>query len=297
MLPFSTDQKRIGEEIGWLVDSLADCLYNNIEQIFYRIGKEEYPMSEQQKHTDSAQSSPNAAPFNPADHLIHLKGRNGSADYLPVQWRLVWFREVCPQGTIDTEELEVDPDREMEEEVEVWNEETHSNEKIIKRAKGYARYKAIVTDGKGGRATGTKTEKAVSFPDYVEKAETGAIGRALAALGYGTQFTADEFNEQQRIVDAPVVRHTPAQLATKTGNEQRPAVPHERKTASTANTLAADAQPVTETQLASIHKLYERLGKAEPEETARMNYQAAKELIARLSQEYQTLRQNRNKAS
>ncbi len=260
-------------------------------------------MSEQPKNTGAGQGAQNTAPFNPAEHLIHLKGRNGSADYLPVQWRLAWFREACPQGTIDTEELEVDLDREMEEEVEVWNEETHTNEKIIKRAKGYARYKATVTDGKGGRATGTKTEKAVSFPDYVEKAETGAIGRALAALGYGTQFTGDEFNEQQRIVDAPVSRTSSATLAaSKTSNGQRPAAQDDRKESEkksvpAASTQADATQPVTETQLASIHKLYERLGKPEPEDTPRINYQAARELIARLSQEYQALRQSRNKAS
>jgi hypothetical protein len=88
----------------------------------------------------------------------------------------------------------------MEEEGYAWNNETRRSEKVMKRAKGYARYRAIVTDGKGGRATGTKSEKAVSFPDFIEKAETGAIGRALAALGYGTQF-APELNEEHRIVD------------------------------------------------------------------------------------------------
>ena len=31
---------------------------------------------------------------------------------------------------------------------------------------------------------------------------SGAIGRALAMLGYGTQFTGDELNEEHRIVDA-----------------------------------------------------------------------------------------------
>jgi hypothetical protein len=47
------------------------------------------------------------------------------------------------------------------------------------------------------------------FGDYLEKAETGAYGRALGALGYGTQF-APEFDEvvdgveNPRIVDAPV---------------------------------------------------------------------------------------------
>ena len=62
--------------------------------------------------------------FNPNEHVIQLKSKSGSADYLPVQWRLVWFREQCPHGTIDTEEIEVDHDREMEEEVYAWNNET-----------------------------------------------------------------------------------------------------------------------------------------------------------------------------
>ncbi len=46
--------------------------------------------------------------FNPNEHLMKLKMGQGSSDYLPVQWRLVWYRELCPQGTIDTEELEYD---------------------------------------------------------------------------------------------------------------------------------------------------------------------------------------------
>ena len=142
--------------------------------------------------------------FNPHEHLMQLKSREGTKDYLPVQWRLVWFREACPDGTIETEEVQVDIDREVEEEVYVWNAEKKRSEKTMKRAKGYARFRATVTDGKGGRATGTKSESAASFPDYIEKAETGAIGRALAALGYGTQFVADEFEEAHRLMDAPV---------------------------------------------------------------------------------------------
>src|SRR6267154_3451632 len=156
-------------------------------------------------NTENGLEEQRARTFNPNEHVIQLKSKSGSADYLPVQWRLVWFREQCPHGTIDTEEIEVDLDREMEEEGYAWNNETRRSEKVMKRAKGYARYRAIVTDGKGGRATGTKSEKAVSFPDFIEKAETGAIGRALAALGYGTQF-APELNEEHRIVDAPVAR-------------------------------------------------------------------------------------------
>ena len=150
-------------------------------------------------------AEPERQPFNPSDHIMQIKSGKGNNDYLPVQWRLVWFRTECPQGTIDTEEIAVDLDKEFEAEVYAWNQDTRRSEKTLKRAPGYARFRAIVTDGKGGRATATKSERGVDFPDFVEKAETGAIGRALAALGYGTQF-APELNEEHRIVDAPVER-------------------------------------------------------------------------------------------
>jgi len=157
--------------------------------------------------------------FNPNNHIMQIKSGKGSNDYLPVQWRLVWFREHCPQGTIDTEELVVDLDRECEAEVSVWNQDTRRSEKTLKRAPGYARFRATVTDGKGGRATATKTERGVDFGDYVEKAETGAVGRALAMLGFGTQFVADELDERERIVDAPV-----AQEERKSYRERKPFV-------------------------------------------------------------------------
>src|SRR5579872_4984474 len=143
--------------------------------------------------------------FNPNEHLMQLKSKDGLKDYLPVQWRLVWFREQCPNGTIETEIVHLDLDKETEEEVFAWNNEKRRSEKVIKTARGIAVYHAVVKDGKGGVATGTKMEKAASFGDFLEKAETGAIGRALAALGYGTQF-APELNEEHRIVDSPVER-------------------------------------------------------------------------------------------
>ena len=48
-----------------------------------------------------------------------------------------------------------------------------------------------------------------------------AIGRALAALGYGTQF-APELNEEHRIVDAPVDRGTPTSESTNNSGARRP---------------------------------------------------------------------------
>ncbi len=216
--------------------------------------------------------------FNPNEHLIQIPSKDGKKDYLPVQWRLVWFRLMCPQGTIDTEELEVDNDRECEAEISAWNAETRRSEKVIKKALGYARYRAVVTDGKGGRASATKTERMVDFPDFVEKAETGAVGRALAMLGYGTQFAMIEFDEGERIVDAPVAR---------------PAKPYqERRAFVEADKPETSASaPITDQQKASIRKLYEHTGEAFVEDqVAAMTYQQAKDAIVDLSAKYNQMK-------
>jgi hypothetical protein len=70
--------------------------------------------------------------------------------------------------------------------------------------RGYARYRAIIEDGEGGKATGYGTETAAGFADYVERAETRALGRALAALGIGTQFVGQDLTEGDHVADAPV---------------------------------------------------------------------------------------------
>jgi hypothetical protein len=235
--------------------------------------------------------------FNPNDHLMQIKNRNGSADYLPVQWRLVWFREHCPEGSIETEMLHLDLDRETEEEGYVWNNDTRRSEKVMKRANGIAVFRATVKDGKGGIATGTKSEKAASFSDYIEKAETGAIGRALAALGYGTQF-APELNEEHRIVDAPVDRSMPANDSN--GLERRSIatvrtapVASNSKTKGTASEENASDTLATDQQLASIRKLCQHLGKTEPEHPDTLSYQDAKALITQLSHEYNEQKQHR----
>lgn len=263
-------------------------------------------MSDQSNGQVQQDEQQRAHQFNPNEHLMQLKSKEGPKDYLPVQWRLVWFREQCPQGTIDTDELEVDLDREVEEEAYVWNSAKQRSEKIIKHAKGYARYKAIVTDGKGGRSTGTKSENAASFPDYIEKAETGAIGRALAGLGYGTQFAPD-LNEAHRIVDSPVERHVLPVNGNSYSNSNAPLAPV-RPVASNGNgntsnnghsavaTENASDALLTEQQLSSIRKLCEHLGKAEPDSITSISYLNAKKLIQQLTAEYREYKQG-NKAS
>lgn len=116
--------------------------------------------------------------FEPAKHLSKISG----SDYLEVKWRLVWLRESHPNALIDTELIRID-------------------ERL-------AIFKASVSIPDGGMATGFGSESPGDFRDFIEKAETKAIGRALAALGFGTQFTSD-FNfgsDQGRVVDSPVRR-------------------------------------------------------------------------------------------
>lgn len=114
--------------------------------------------------------------FNMKEHLIKLKGK----DYLQVMWRLVWLREEHPDWGIETEIF-------------------HFDEKL-------AVVRAYIKDATGRvLAMGTKQEQLSHFGDYLEKAETGAIGRACALVGYGTQF-APELDEDERIVDSPVDR-------------------------------------------------------------------------------------------
>lgn len=108
--------------------------------------------------------------------LLDMRGK----DYLEVKYRLVWFREERPTWGIETELL------------------AHDTKGCLARA--------IIRDDQGRIvATSHKTETAQGFPDFIEKSETGAIGRALALIGYGTQF-ADELDEGERIVDSPVQR-------------------------------------------------------------------------------------------
>lgn len=157
--------------------------------------------------------------FNPAEHLMKIGKGDSAKDYLPVQYRLVWINDVVDRAVadeqdvsleIDTEEIDCDLDKEFSAEVFAWNSEKRRSEKVVKTAKGYAKYKATVTLQIGKmtkRASATKSERAVDFPDFIEKANTGAVGRALAMIGFGTQFAPD-LDEGNRIVDAPV--DTPA---------------------------------------------------------------------------------------
>lgn len=131
--------------------------------------------------------------FEPAKFLTRVNG----SEYLEVKWRLVWLRDRHPEAQVETELV------------------SHVGDTAVFRAR------VVIPDG--GSATGWGSESAGDFRDYLEKAETKAIGRALAALGFGTQFCPDhEFGAAAgRVVDAPV---KVSRFSRGQANDERPAV-------------------------------------------------------------------------
>lgn len=112
--------------------------------------------------------------FEPGRYLIKING----ADYLEVKWRIAWLRAEHPDAVVETE--------------------------LVNASDNHAIFRAKVSLSTGGTATGWGTEGFDDFPDFVEKAETKALGRALAALGFGTQFCPDFESTAGEVVDAPV---------------------------------------------------------------------------------------------
>lgn len=131
--------------------------------------------------------------FNPEDYLTKIKKN----DYLEVKWRIKWFRHDHPGGNIDTTPMVI------------------GDATIIK---------ATVADGNGvALASGIATVRAAESKNITwagrefEKAETAAIGRALAVAGFGTQFT-DDFDEGDYLADSPVA----ANQTRQSGNGTKP---------------------------------------------------------------------------
>lgn len=192
--------------------------------------------------------------FNPNEHMMSLKGK----DYLQVAWRLVWFREEHPDWSIDTSILEMDAD--------------------------HAVFKAVICDETGAqKSVGHGSESKRDFGDFIEKAETKSVGRALAMLGYGTQFAADELDEGERIVDSPIQRGS-AEAARNAGD---------KKLDELNAKLAAAPKPATTKQMATDEQKQMLRGMVNVEQMAscvksygpnweRMTAKAADQLIAKI---------------
>lgn len=124
-------------------------------------------------------------PFDPKPHVTKIKGK----DYIQVAHRVLWMRTDHPDWRIDTDLIQMEP---------------------------FPVVKARVIDEAGQQiasAYGTAQPKAGSVyaGREIEKAETAAIGRALALAGFGTQFAMGEFDDadNDHLADSPT-RPTPA---------------------------------------------------------------------------------------
>lgn len=115
--------------------------------------------------------------FDPTQYIMKYRG---GRDYLEVKWRIVWFRDVYPNGVILTEVLQHDP--------------------VVVQATVYSDPDTILSQG-----IGSPKQKGVASDRPYEGAETAAIGRALAHGGFGTQFTG-ETETEENLPDSPVER-------------------------------------------------------------------------------------------
>lgn len=113
--------------------------------------------------------------------ILNLKGK----PYLQVAHRIQWFREEHPEGRIETNFL-----------IPL----TETSMIAVCKAKIYDGEQKLLAEA-------TKREDMKHFQDFIEKCETGAIGRALALCGYGTQFAEPDFDEVSsgRLVDSPIL--------------------------------------------------------------------------------------------
>lgn len=149
--------------------------------------------------------------FNPEKYLTLVNGK----EYLEVRWRIKWFRTDFPEGRIETD--------------------------LVSYTEREAVVKATVTAIRDGAICGVSSdygsETPQDFGDYLEKASTKAIGRALASLGFGTQFTTEhDFGaDQGRVVDSPVARGGGSR---ETSNQARP----QPQQSSSGEILASDPQ-------------------------------------------------------
>lgn len=127
------------------------------------------------------------------EHIEKMKIKvQGGKEYLPVAARMLWFRQDHPDWSIVTEAVVIDGD------------------------KHYAIFRASILDTDNRViATATKKEDVKGFGDYVEKAETGSVGRALAYAGYGTLSDEDAMQESpvasRQVDSAQPAKSKPAQ--------------------------------------------------------------------------------------
>ena len=126
--------------------------------------------------------------FEPKDYLTEEKTEDGVSFYLDTKYRLLWFRLMYPQGKLVKIPKALNKEYATFE-VRVYTDKNDADENFL--ANGFAsRYKDDANEKFG--------------LNFVESAETAALGRALKDAGFGTQFCDIALPNDQTIVDAGV---------------------------------------------------------------------------------------------
>ena len=126
--------------------------------------------------------------FEPKDYLREEKNEDGISYYLDTKYRLLWFRLKYPQGKLVKIPKTLNKDYATFE-VRVYADINDADNNFL--ANGFAsRYKDDTNEKFG--------------LNFVESAETAALGRALKDAGFGTQFCDIALPNDQTIVDAGV---------------------------------------------------------------------------------------------
>lgn len=104
----------------------------------------------------------------------------GGLLYLKAPYRVLWMREEHPDWAVVTSIVYAD-----------WE-------------KGFAVVQATIMDGDGRIMATAHSEESRGKLPYLRKAETGAIARALALCGYGTQFGEIGMEDEEMILANPI---------------------------------------------------------------------------------------------
>lgn len=158
-------------------------------------------------------------PYNPknvnGNNVLMKMGKGaGAPEYLQVPHRLHWINHDAP--LVRYTSFTIDLDR-----IEFFNYVGASGKDV----RGcWVMCTVTLFDEQGNvlkRATDVGSETHTDFADYIEKAVTKAKGRALANIGFGTQFAVADFDEGQKpspldgqvgqaLADAPIRTAAPA---------------------------------------------------------------------------------------
>ena len=129
--------------------------------------------------------------FNPKSHLRKIESEEGTSYYLDTKYRIVWFRNVFPLGKV-VKILKELTENSATFEVRVYVDRNDSQENFI--ANGFATRRKDETNAEFGM-------------NFIESAETAALGRALKDAGFGTQscgLDIEDLESDPKMVDAGV---------------------------------------------------------------------------------------------